>query len=55
MPAATMAICSGVTRTSYWTTADWASCGLLSSAGTELAVTRIGTASWSPKPNFAAC
>ena len=34
-----IATCSGVTRTSYWPIADWASCGWLSSAGTELGVT----------------
>ena len=54
-PDATMAICSGVTCTSYWPIELWASCGLFSSAGTLLGVTRIGTSRASPKPNFAAC
>ena len=44
-----------MTRTSYWPIADWASCGWLSSAGTELGVTDIGTWSRSPIPNLAAC
>ena len=55
MPAATMAICSGVVRTSNWPIAAWAACGALRSAGTELVETRIGICSESPKPNFAAC
>src|SRR6476661_7779025 len=50
MAALTMAICSGVTRTSYWPMADWASCGALRLAGTELGLTRMGTRSTSPKP-----
>ena len=42
MPALTMAICSGVTRTSYWPIADWAVCGALMSVGNRLGSTRIG-------------
>src|SRR3954447_9724453 len=52
--ALTMAICRGVTRTSYWPMADWASCGGFSLSGTELGLTRLGTRSMSPKPNLAA-
>ena len=33
MPAATIAICSGVARTSNWPMADWPVCGLLAPAG----------------------
>ena len=52
--AATIATCSGVTRTSYWPIADCAVCGGLSWAGTTLGVTGIGTRSDWPKPNLAA-
>src|SRR6476620_2758136 len=45
---------SGVTLTSYCPIADWASWGRLSSAGTLLGVTRMGTCRESPMPNFAA-
>ncbi len=54
MAAEIIATCRGVTRTSYWPMADWASWGWLSSAGTELGVTVIGTDNRSPMPNFAA-
>src|SRR5450631_2946375 len=54
MAALTIAICSGVTRTSYCPMAACADCGALS-CGTTLGVTRIGTRRESPKPNLAAC
>jgi hypothetical protein len=54
MAALTIAICSGVTRTSYCPMAACAACGALS-GGTVLEVTRIGTLRESPKPNLAAC
>src|SRR6478672_4417026 len=53
--ALTIAICSGVTRTSYWPMAAWAVCGALSWSGTRLGVTRMGTLRLSPNPNLAAC
>jgi len=55
MPAATMAIWSGVDFTSYCPIADCAAWGALRSAGTVLVETRIGMVSESPKPNLAAC
>src|SRR5665647_234094 len=54
MAALTIAICRGVTRTSYWPMAACAVCGALS-GGTTLGVTLIGTRRESPKPNLAAC
>ncbi len=55
-PAATIAICRGVTRTSNWPIADWAVCGAFGSSGKRLSATLVGTRrSFSPKPNASAC
>src|SRR5665811_1430466 len=54
MAALTMATCRGVTRTSNCPMADCAVWGALSSAGTVLGVTHIGTLRVSPNPNLAA-
>ncbi len=55
-PAATIAICSGVTRTSNWPMADCAVCGAFASSGKRLSATLVGTRrSFSPKPNACAC
>src|SRR5450631_3230271 len=55
MAALTIAICSGVTRTSYCPMAACAVFAWLSLAGNVLGSTRIGTRRESPKPNLAAC
>ncbi len=50
-----IAICSGVTRTSYWPMAAIAVCGVFMSEGKLDGVTRIGRRTTWPKPNFLAC
>jgi hypothetical protein len=53
--AATIAICSGVARTSNCPMADCAVCGASGFSGKRLATLRIGTSNASSKPNFSAC
>ena len=52
--AATIAICSGVARTSNCPIADSAVCGRSGSSGKRLATLRIGTSNAWSKPNFSA-
>ncbi len=55
MPAATIAICSGVARTSNWPIADCAVWGAFGRAGNTDRAARIGTVmSLRSKPNFSA-
>ena len=54
-PAATMAICSAVARTSNWPIAACAVCGALRSPGNTEVAAGIGTSKDVLKPNFSAC
>ncbi len=55
MPATSIAICSGVARTSYWPIADCAVSGGFRSRGNTLGATGIGTFSRVSNPNASAC